>query len=184
MTGALTMKPPGPVLFGALAVGVALYLWQRRSAAAVAAAGVTTDRNADRATTRAINTNPELWSALGLTSVRDSLLSGQVLQLPDFGRARITDTEDARLYAAVIPPPENANETAAELWDRAGPAVPRPVLDLLSWWNGLTETQAPRVRADLLAACEPRPALIPQPGDGAQLDFRAAFERAPRLAIN
>lgn len=160
------MKPPGPILFGALLIGAALYISHRKAAAADAKATPAQPiRNGLQPSSTAINTNPDLWTVLGLDKVRDGLSNGQPLQIPNFGRARITDTEDARLYGAVLPTPQTFDERGDDVWRRAAPAITQPVLDLMSFWTGTNRTQPQVITADVIKAREPRPQMIPLAGD-------------------
>jgi len=160
------MKPNGPILFGALIVGAALYLSHKRAQAADAKATPSQPiRNGLQPSSTAINTNPELWTTLGLDKVREGLSNGQALQIPNFGRARITDTEDARLYGAVLPSPQTFDERGEDVWRRAAPAITQPIVDLMSFWTGTNRTQPQIITADVIKAREPRPQMIPLPGD-------------------
>ncbi len=174
------MKPPGPVVLGALLIGAALYLSHRKAAASDAkATPLPPIQNGLQPSSTAINTNPDLWTVLGLDKVREGLSNGQPLQIPDFGRARITDTEDARLYGAVLMQPGSFDETGEEAWRRAAPAITQPVVDLMSFWTGTGRTQPQVITPATIKAREPRPQMIPLAGDlSAPRNDRARWNNA------
>lgn len=160
------MKTTGPILFGVLILGASLYLSSRKAAAAER----TTPANPEpirNPTPRqsAINTNPDLWTRLGMPGIRDALSSGDTLKIPNFGRARITDQTDARLYSAVLPQSMTFDEKPEQVWARAAPAITGPVLDVMSFWTSPARTERQLITPELIAAREPRPAMVPLPGD-------------------